>query len=67
MQTITLEVEDSKIDIVLNIVKNLKDDIISKYEVVDEKRESKSFINLSEKVLSNTWDNEEDSEYDKFL
>lgn len=67
MQTITLEVEDSKMDIVLNIVKNLKDDIISRYEIVDEKRENKSFINLSEKELNKIWDNKEDSEYDKFL
>ena len=67
MQTITLEVEDSKLEIVLNIVKNLKDDIISRYEVVNERREDESFIHLSEKALNKIWDNQEDSEYDKFL
>ena len=34
MQTIKLEIEDSKVDIVLNIIQNLKDNIITKYEIV---------------------------------
>jgi hypothetical protein len=67
MQTIKLEIEDSKVDIVLNIIKNLKDDVITKYEVINEKKESKDFINISQKSLENIWDNQEDSVYDKFL
>ena len=33
MQTIKLEIEDSKLSIVLNIIQNLKDGLISKYEI----------------------------------
>ena len=36
MQTIKLEVEDSKVDIVLNIIENLKSDVISKYKVIQQ-------------------------------
>jgi hypothetical protein len=36
MQTIKLEIEDSKVDIVLNIIKSLKSDIIQKYEVIKQ-------------------------------
>ncbi|MEA3353359.1 MAG: hypothetical protein U9Q33_06065 [Campylobacterota bacterium] len=67
MQTIKLEIEDSKVDIVLNIIKNLKDDIVTKYEIVNDKKESKDFIDISQKSLEKVWDNEEDSVYDKFL
>ena len=67
MQTIKLEIEDSKVDIVLNIIHNLKDNIITKYEIVSEIKEHKDFINISEKSLDKVWDNPEDREYDKFL
>lgn len=67
MQTIKLEIEDNKMDIVLNIIKNLKDDVITKYEVLNEQKESKDFINISQETLEKTWDNNEDSVYDKFL
>jgi len=67
MQTLKLEIEDSKLDIVLNIIQNLKDDIISKYEIINNNKEHKDFIKLSEKSLKNIWDNKEDSIYDKFL
>ena len=67
MQTIKLEIDDSKVDIVLNIIKNLKDDVIQKYEVIHDQKESKDFINISEKSLDKIWDNQEDSVYDKFL
>ena len=33
----------------------------------NEKKESKEFINLSQKSLEEVWNNEEDSVYDKFL
>ena len=67
MQTIKLEIEDSKVDIVLNIIQNLKDNIITKYEIVSEIKEHQDFINISEKSLEKIWDNQEDSIYDKFL
>ena len=67
MHTIKLEIEDSKVDIVLNIIQNLKDNIITKYEIVSEIKENQDFINISEKSLEKIWDNQEDSIYDKFL
>lgn len=38
----------------------------SKYQI-DSLKESKDFINISQKPLEKVWDNEEDSVYDKFL
>lgn len=67
MQTIRLEIEDSKVDVVLNIIQNLKDNIITKYEIINNQKESKDFMNISEKSLETIWDNQEDSIYDKFL
>ncbi|MGE4511212.1 MAG: hypothetical protein AB7D43_08945 [Sulfurimonadaceae bacterium] len=67
MQTIKLEIEDSKVDLVLNIIQSLKDNIITRYEIINDKKESKDFINISEKSLETIWDNQEDSVYDKFL
>jgi len=67
MHTIKLEVEDSKLDIVMNIIQNLKENIIIKYEMVDDMNEDKSFINISQKSLEKSWDNKEDAIYDKFL
>ena len=67
MQTIKLEIEDSKLNIVLNIIQNLKDGVISKYEIVNENKEQKDFINVSHAVLEKVWDNKEDSIYDQYL
>lgn len=67
MQTIKLEIEDSKVDLVLSIIHSLKDNIITKYEIVNNQKESKDFINISQKSLEKVWDNKEDSVYDKFL
>lgn len=66
MQTIKLEIEDSKVDIVVNIIKNLKDDVVTKYEIIDNKSESRDFIDISQKSLEKVWNNDEDSVYDKF-
>ena len=55
MQTIKLAIE------------NLKDNIIAKYEIINDQQESKDFINISKKPLETIWDNDEDSIYDKFL
>jgi len=67
MQTIRLEIEDSKLDTVLNIINSLKEDVVTRCEVITDKKESKDFINISQQSLENIWDNEEDSIYDKFL
>ena len=67
MQTIKLEIEDSKVNIVLNIIQNLKDDVIAKYEIINENREQKDFINISQSSLEKIWDNNKDSVYDKYL
>lgn len=67
MHTLKLEIEDSKLDIILNIINNLKDDVITRYEITNENREQKDFINISQKSLSGVWDNEEDNVYDKYL
>ena len=67
MQTLRLEIEDSKLDVVLNIINSLKDDIIMKYEIISNDVEQKDFINISQTSLKSIWDNEEDSVYDKYL
>lgn len=67
MQTIKIEIEDSKVDIVLNIIDNLKSDVISKYEIVKQNSEQKDFIKLSDKSFSKIWDNDKDVVYDRFL
>ncbi|MDY0320214.1 MAG: hypothetical protein RBR23_00645 [Arcobacteraceae bacterium] len=67
MQTIKIQVEDSKIDVVLNIIQNLKSNVISKYEIVNENIETKDFVNISTKSLESVWNNSEDAVYDKFL
>ena len=67
MHILKLEIEDSKLDIILNIINNLKDDVITRYEITNENREQKDFINISQKSLSRVWDNKEDSVYDKYL
>lgn len=67
MHTLKLEVEDSKLDIILNIIRNLKDDVIAKYEIINDNIEVKEFMNISQKSLEKVWDNEEDSIYDKYL
>ncbi|WP_294957683.1 hypothetical protein [Sulfurovum sp.] len=67
MRTIKLEIEDSKLDIVLNIIQNLKDDVVKKYEVINEDKDQKDFIEISQESLKKVWDNQEDSVYDKYL
>ncbi len=57
MQTIKLEVEDSKLETVLNIIQNLKESLITKYEISNDGQE------FSEDIVNNS----EDSIYDKFL
>ena len=67
MRTIKLEIEDSKFDIVLSIIQSLKDDVIRKYEIVNEDKDQKDFIRLSQESLKKIWDNREDSVYDRYL
>ena len=67
MHTLKLEIEDSKLDVILTIINSLKDSVVMKYEVINDNKEQKDFINISKKSLANVWDNEEDSVYDKYL
>ena len=67
MRTLKLEIEDSKLDIVLTIIQNLKDDVVKKYEVINENKDQKDFIEISQESLKKVWDNEEDSIYDRYL
>lgn len=67
MRTLKLEIEDSKLDIVLDIIQNLKDDIVARYEVINENKEESNFMSLSKKSFEKVWDNKEDSIYDKYL
>ena len=67
MQTIKLEVEESKVDLVLAIIKNLKEDIISRYEVLKTDQETKEFMALSNQTLDDIWNNKEDEIYDKYF
>jgi len=43
MQILKLEIEDSNVDIILNIIKNLKDDIVYKYELISLNNEQNDF------------------------
>ena len=67
MKTLQLEIEDSKLDIVLNIINNLKDDIIMRYEIKSNNQEQQDIIDISQTSLEKIWDNKEDSLYDKYL
>lgn len=67
MQTIQLEVEDTNVETVLNIIQNLKENLITKYQLVNDQNEDEIFTELSQKSLEKVWDNQEDSVYDKFL
>ena len=67
MQTITLHIEDSKVETILNIINSLKSNIVSSYEIRSEVSEEKEFQKPSDPELQKVWDNSEDSVYDKFL
>ena len=67
MQTITIDVKDNKLDIILTIIKNLKDDVVESYHVDPKEEERTDFMKLSNTALEKVWDNEEDSVYDKFI
>lgn len=67
MQTITLKVEDSKLATVLNILDNLKENLITKYEVGLSKKELEDFQKLANKSFEDIWNNSEDEIYDKYL
>lgn len=38
MQTIQLQIDDSKVDVFLNLIDNLKDGIVSKLTILDEEK-----------------------------
>ncbi len=67
MQTVIIDVKDNKLDVILTIIKNLKDDVIESYYIDSKKLENSDFMRLSNTALEKIWDNQEDSVYDKFL
>ena len=67
MHTLTIDVKDNKLDVILTIIKNLKDDVIERYHVDSKEEENRDFMKLSHAAFENVWDNEEDSVYDKYL
>jgi len=68
MSTIKLEIDNSKLDTVLNIIQNLKDDLIAKYEVIYDNNsqlkkdhfETKVFSEHSASLIEDWHDNAED-------
>jgi len=54
MQALKLEIEDSKVNIVLNIIDNLKDDIIKSYEIVNISIDEEEYIKGSETLALTT-------------
>jgi hypothetical protein len=67
MHTLTIDVKDNKLDVILTIIKNLKDDVIERYHIDSKEEENTDFMKLSHAAFENVWDNEEDSVYDKYL
>jgi len=64
---IQISINDSKSDLFLNILKEFKNDMIEKYQIIKDKQEDKNFISISNKKFVEIWDNKEDEVYDKFL
>lgn len=67
MQTIKLEIEDSKLNIILNIIQNLKEDVIAKYEIVHneqknygDRSETQAFSSHSANLIEEWKDDVED-------
>ena len=54
MQTMILEIPDNKIEIMLNIVKNLKDGVISNFEIKDKNLEIDPFFYERKKHIIQT-------------
>ena len=67
MHTLIIDVKDNKLDVILTIIKNLKDDVIERYHIDSKEEENTDFMKLSNVTLEKIWDNEEDSVYDKYL
>ena len=73
MYSVLIEVKEHKIELVMKYLKELKDDAIVKYEIINDstdrvdENEEKTLMALSDKVFEKIWDNEEDRVYDKFL
>ena len=67
MHTLIIDVKDNKLDVILTIIKNLKDDVIECYHIDSKEEENTDFMKLSNVTLEKIWDNEEDSVYDKYL
>jgi hypothetical protein len=71
MKTIQLEVKDDYFQNTLEILNGLKDIMIDKIIVnnvsLQDEISEDDFNKLSFDTLEEIWDNQEDSEYDKFL
>lgn len=57
MQTLKLDIPDNKIDIVLNIIKNLKDDVVNNFELIDKNLEQDPYFYERRKQLHILHDN----------
>jgi len=57
MQTLKLNIPDNKIDIVLNIINNLKDDLISGFEITDKNLEIDPYFHERKKYLHSLHEN----------
>jgi len=53
MQAIRLEIEDSKLDAVLSVIQNMKDNLVNRYEIIQEpKQEPSSFKNRVKELFA---------------
>ncbi len=55
MQTLKLDIPDNKIDIVLNIIKNLKVDVVDSFELIDRNLEQDPYFYERKKHLHNLY------------
>ncbi|MEA2110914.1 MAG: hypothetical protein U9P71_02580 [Campylobacterota bacterium] len=67
MKTVILDVQDNKLDFILSMLKNLKEDVIQSYHIETKNNETSDFVRLSNKSLEKAWNNKEDEIYDQFL
>jgi len=51
MQAIRLEIEDSKLDAVLSVIQNMKDNLVNRYEIIQEPRQEPSSFKSRVKEL----------------
>lgn len=67
MQTLRLDIPDNKVDTVLNIIKNLKNDLITNFELVDKNIEDDPYFHERKEHLQHLYGriiSGEESSYD---